>query len=379
MKKCIYTLMMVLFAGVGYANVAEDSTDVEVEVWPGDANNDGVVDMDDLLSIGMGFGLIGDESFFEDMEDEWMSYEAYEWEDTLENGVNAVFADTDGSGEIDEDDVFNVLFYMDFEHGRSTGSTQGAFPLTISMQEDSVAPGEVATFDINLGGDTGLANEFLGISFGLAINSELASIDMEEAVYLDDHDWDNDELPVFYDDDADVLEATVVHYDNETNKNVMRFGRVQTNHTNVEGGGLVTSMKTVIEDDVDLVMKGEDMLIEFVNVSLITEDGTQIAVEAQDYQVEVSGVEIETSSTNELKVSPEAISFFPNPSNGNLFWYSTGMEVHSVEVVDMIGKKVYNGGPNQHKLELGTLDNGVYFLKINTNKKSHIRKFVITH
>ena len=104
-----------------------------------------------------------------------------------------------------------------------------------------------------------------------------------------------------------------------------------------------------------------------------------------DYQVTVSNVMDELGNPNSgaqgyynilglNENSNPQLSLFPNPSNGTLFIW--GLERNeTIEIVDILGKTVYQSTISEGKLELNLkLNSGLYFLKHMGHKSSFIIK-----
>ena len=82
-----------------------------------------------------------------------------------------------------------------------------------------------------------------------------------------------------------------------------------------------------------------------------------------------------SSNLNELN---EKISIYPNPSNGKLF-ISTSELIKSIKVTNIIGKEIYsNNNFNNNSIDLINLNNGVYFIKLSTEKGTITKKIILT-
>ncbi len=69
------------------------------EVWPGDANNNGIANAVDALYIGVAYGTEGPER--DDATTDWEAQPFELWGAAFPDGTNYGYADADGDGEID--------------------------------------------------------------------------------------------------------------------------------------------------------------------------------------------------------------------------------------------------------------------------------------
>lgn len=75
-----------------------------------------------------------------------------------------------------------------------------------------------------------------------------------------------------------------------------------------------------------------------------------------------------------------SISIHPNPSHGEININNLGSSIlENIEIYDITGKKVmeFNNVTNQKTISFNALKSGMYFLKINSDKGSIIKKIII--
>ncbi len=81
----------------------------------------------------------------------------------------------------------------------------------------------------------------------------------------------------------------------------------------------------------------------------------------------------------------DGLTLFPNPANETitLSYFTTSSAIASVEIIDMIGKTVFNTnihseeGFNKSELSLESLKSGIYFVKMNDSGSSVVKKFIV--
>lgn len=78
------------------------------EIWPGDVNNNGIVNAVDLLYWGVAFGSTGPSR--PEVNTDWQGLPLAEtWAQSFVDGTNYAYADCDGSGIVDEDDFDDAI------------------------------------------------------------------------------------------------------------------------------------------------------------------------------------------------------------------------------------------------------------------------------
>lgn len=85
-------------------------TPVSIVVWPGDADDNGIVDNNDLLPIGLAYGEVGFSRC--NFSNDWKAIYSQDWTDTLPSGTNYKHTDCNGNGIINADDtrlLFRIL------------------------------------------------------------------------------------------------------------------------------------------------------------------------------------------------------------------------------------------------------------------------------
>jgi hypothetical protein len=144
-------------------------------VWPGDANNDSIVNNMDVLYIGQGFNTQGPArgsvsiSFTPDS--------VFPWPIFLPDSTNYGYIDCNGDGFIDNDDLLAVEQNYGLTHGTPPVNTfvtfSPAYPnIYFSNIPDSIQPGDTVTLDV-FAGSANVPAEFFGVAFTILYDSLL--------------------------------------------------------------------------------------------------------------------------------------------------------------------------------------------------------------
>jgi len=118
-------------AGCCEANCIQPTSNV----WPGDKNNDGIVDQKDVAMSGIGINLsiLGSPRAIQHQNNEWYAHSAVDWGQTHYKicGGDMKHLDCDGNGIIDYTDANAILANIDSAHNEAcTGLTTEVFPET---------------------------------------------------------------------------------------------------------------------------------------------------------------------------------------------------------------------------------------------------------
>jgi hypothetical protein len=86
----------------------------------------------------------------------------------------------------------------------------------------------------------------------------------------------------------------------------------------------------------------------------------------------------ETASLSTKDILAKKIKLFPNPANDYITVLTNNVQISSVEMYSVLGKKVLSIKTlNNNRLNVSNLSNGIYFMKINAEGGSSTRKIVI--
>ncbi|WKZ76252.1 MAG: T9SS type A sorting domain-containing protein [Vicingaceae bacterium] len=88
-----------------------------------------------------------------------------------------------------------------------------------------------------------------------------------------------------------------------------------------------------------------------------------------------------TTGINESKMQTEGLRVYPNPASSNLtVEWSKELQVQSLTVFDYLGREVLNNQLNNNtgniQLDVSAFTRGMYFLRLQTDKKNITKKFI---
>ena len=283
-------------------------------VWPGDVNNDGVVDERDALALAQHLGKSGVPRSESEQGISWEAAEAEPWEDT-----SATFADTDGDGVVDYEDLRAIVFNFGKSHSQGDGPMrQLATTGNQNQQENSgyrlPALREGETHRITISSDID------GLVTGASIRARVSGVD-EEAFTIKSIN-------------------PGVWADSYRSDEVLKFNYVNG----------ATAAAAIAASEV--LSLNEDQLFE---ITIRADRSWSSAPELVVYPVSVSDTEggqtqlanektrvLDTGSNSELPQRTELIGNYPNPFNPETsIRFNLSEEAHvELSIYDLLGNRI---------------------------------------
>lgn len=167
-------VMLLLITQWGAALCAQSQ-----QTWPGDINNNGIVNGVDLLYHGVAEGYIGPER--DETGSDWEGYTSGpSWLQSFSDGINFSNADVNGRGKVEQGDR-KVLWRKNYGNthgvlnpdGYSAGDAAQDPTLLLSASTSSVEAGEALNLSLSLGDATQSVDDFFGITFTIKFDPEL--------------------------------------------------------------------------------------------------------------------------------------------------------------------------------------------------------------
>ncbi len=325
-------------------------------VWPGDANNDGIVNNFDVLNIGIGFDSEGPAR--ENASSNWTGQVASDWNELFSNHLNYKFSDADGSGLIDYTDVDVVSSNWGEEHefnGGSNSELMSVNDIPLFLQSGTYVSNKMVQIPIHLGSNALPADQIYGVAFSVSYDKEMIqSKDMNI-------DTDNSWLAV---DKQDILSVQK----NDATNGLIHFGMVRNDQTNMDGFGAIASLNlffNTIDGDVF------EPRFKIENIKLIDAQGNELPA------VEISSpIIVQNQTTATYNISPVSVSIYPNPSNG-MVNINSDTEITSVSVFNMDGGLAKEIMGDVSQVDLSHLSPSLYVLKIETAKETITKKVTL--
>lgn len=364
-----YKCLLIFF--ISYAVQAQ-------EVWPGDVNNNGVVNGADLLYLGLVYGEMGPPRLGGNERWEAQTINLL-WGRTFSNGLDYAYADCNGDGRITEEDIDDVIKEnWGLMHGvlrgdaYSNGAEGLAPPLILEPDETVVTPGAQLNINLRLGTADWPVDSFYGVAFSMSYNTELIDENAEEAGFdfeIDEDSW----IASGRRRDIEYL------FRKDVNSGKAEVAITRIDQQAVERGfGRIGQFSVVVEDiivgapDDSLIIQIDSVFLidHLMNVYPVVPDTARIYIQKN------------ASPATEVEEFPPPIDVkvYPNPAKQYVFIESK-QNIERIRVFDAMGRlmPITSVRPFFRRFTLPTASwpVGLYYLELNTLNHTLIKKVAV--
>lgn len=368
MKTFISILCGLFLSFVTYNQVAGQT------VWPGDMNNNGIVNEVDFLYWGSAYGSTGPVRGITP-DTSYIGYPApSDWFKFFNNGLNYYYADANGDGVVDDDD----LIAINNNFGRKNATTIGSDdfpvvpgaktpPLYITTQVSTFQNRKVVIFEVNLGDIETPVDSFYGFSFRLHYDTRFAqngltSIDLATENWVEKTEGDTD---IFKKDDPE--------------KGVAYVAITRKDHQTVKGSGTLLRGIIVVEDIV-FTPERDTFTIDIDTARVV---GPDLFSYKRPNYVQAKVAEI-VSSVNNSTYQPSILRIYPNPAQEylNIELFDQRISMRYIHVYNNLGQRIKNvtfsENPTSYKMNVHQLNPGMYTVVTQTSRGAYSRKILIS-
>lgn len=327
-------------------------------VWPGDANNDGIVNVKDLINLGAGFNKSSNSKRILPVTT-WVEQKAEDWQQGL-NGIDFKHSDCDGNGEINHQDASVVeqnYSFVVMKMDEEVQSDPSGPPLYIVPSKDTVYAGDSVEYQILLGDQQTPGEDVYGVS--MSLRHEVTEVFGSANSAKFDGNW-------LGTDGVDMITLSVPLNDG------IDIGMSRTDQQNRTGEGYLSTVKVIMPDNLGEVQKDLDLYL--TDVLIVTYEGDTIVphvMVSEDVVVLKTGGSKAALFENDVKL-------FPNPTLG-LVRLNSEIELDHILISDITGRTVYFNDhlESNNLLNLSFLPKGVYQIKIQSDYRFDYQSLVI--
>jgi len=300
-------------------------------MYPGDVTNNGEVNGIDVLYIGIAYGFDGTPR--NNAETDWLPQDiTTPWATMFSNGLNHAYADCDGNGMVDDDDIGVVMdnfgqtqpSVVPDTYSNGTGGVDPAFTLT--KTSGAVGLSSTVDFSLALGSSSIPVNDFYGIAFTLSYDPTIF-VDLDFQFLLTDGTW----ITTTTGGDFEDLEIWEIEdqVPGEINLAITRNDQLP-----ISGSGEIGTFSIVVEDIIVGMVEDTTTLIAISRVRMISDDMTEIPVVTDTFPL------IITDTSNPEPENEAELSVFPNPMTDYITVKSIHASITNTVLFDLLGQKI---------------------------------------
>lgn len=327
------------------------------DIWPGDANSDGIANNLDVLELGLHYTQTG--SPRASTSNNWQSYFANNWTGIISNGKNLNHSDCNGDGIINDDDTLAIYSNYGLIHTFKIAQTTTVnAQLSIVPDQATVGKGVWGTASVYLGDASHIINNVNGIAFTIDFNSYQIE---SNGIWIEYQNSFMDASQNLHFQKVDFINGKLFTATTHTiNNNVSGFGKIATLHYQISSSlfsdQLMTlSLSQVYQSNASGVIS-----------PLTSSAGTLMAM---GY----------TAGINENNFSGN-VMISPNPTNGILnIGFSSIPQNTKIELYNSIGALVLTEvmSNKNNTININDLCSGMYFMKMLEGNRVVVVKKVV--
>lgn len=336
-------------------------------VWRGDTNFDGMVNLQDLLPIGLEMGEIGASRPNADAG-HWYGEYAEDWNGPFNvQPVDLKHIDADGDSIVTALDTIAISQYYGRTHAL-VPNIQPYYEDEIVLQGDIfVSPGDLVELDMILGNNSDPAIDVYGFTLPFQYNPDLF---VPESVQMGfgNSSWLSYNSPILY----------MTRNDLEGN---YEGAFTRTSGVSASGHGKIGKVSLIVVDDVAGFRIGDEPLQAQVTGGVSTvmnSAGQTYGMKIGDYTIHIVFEQEEDFD----KLNPDLLKLSPNPASNYLNIHLNGAQgFENVVIRNITGQEIYNmgnlEGDNRAQVDVSKWQSGMYFVSVYTAEGVISKKFEV--
>lgn len=336
-------------------------------VYKGDNNNDGVVNLKDALGLAVNIGEAGIERT-NDFDLIWTGQESTDWGYSQRNQlVDLKAADADGNGFIEFEDILEFENFYGQVHNFVPNNVGNLSNTAISFipQSTDLDSGDLLVIDIYAGNTANPVLDMLGLSFSFNIDPDVMDSSSVSFVMSDSN---------FLEGNSPLYEFVTVPIDGKVDIAVSKLNKL-----GASGFGLIGTLSFIVEDEIDGLKDIQQFgyrPVPFEIKDIVSVDQFGTLLNHPNFKSEVNVAVQYPDFTREQLISD--LSIYPNPFADQLAVQSQKTRIERIELFDNIGRLILNRSLSSkyETLELSTIQEGSYLLRITTDKGVLTRKLI---
>ncbi|MGZ4082054.1 MAG: T9SS type A sorting domain-containing protein [Bacteroidia bacterium] len=331
------------------------SLDVEQNcVWPGDADENLVVNNTDLFPIGIKYGKSGVARVTQG--NNWQGVPCWGWSDwQYPTGYNTYFADCNGNGTVDIGDTLAINLNYSLTHAARSGPPHvqsGIADVYVSFDKPQYLPGDTVNIYVSIGDFGNQQSNFYGAAFTLNYDNSKVEPGTEKFFFNDS--W------------VGTLNQSEIKFSKIIPANgIVDASLVRTTHTDISGSGQVGTFQFILP----LNLTDCQLYCSVSNSIKIDHIGNTVALSSG---MDSSQFVNPTTSFNHIRNA--AFSIFPNPATDKITIQSKN-ELGTISILNSLGENVFQSISKdvREQIDISKLPSGIYFVEVKKNRVKLIK------
>lgn len=320
-------------------------------VWPGDANDDHVVNLLDPLTVALTYNSTG--TARPNASNNWVAQYAPDWGTNIPlTSVNRKHADCNGDGTVNASELVPILANYGLTHpkGASANKTTGAPEIFFDLSSTPLLAGVNISVPIKVGTTGNQMKDIYGFAARIKVST---TVPIGQVVINNSNSWLGNS-------------SNTLTFSKDISNTVVDWAHARIDHNNITGDGTIATVDFTIPNTVN---GGEIVSFSFENPILIDKDGMPITLYNMS---DTSGVIQVQQSIQNIAGNIQALFVVPNPSGNEAYLHLTVAEQEAliISIVDVTGKLVWtnsytaNKGNNPIALPADDIASGMYLINI---------------
>ncbi len=339
------------------------------DVWPGDANENGIANNYDMLALGLGYGKTGATRAGATIN--WIGQTATDWSQTLPGfGTNDKYADCNGDGIIDFHDTTAIVQNYGLTHALRTRQPvyiAGLPDLAFAVPKDTVMAGATIQVPITLGSISNQVNDIYGIAFSIQYDPTI--VDTSKISLSLNSSW-------LGANGTNLLYITK----NFGSMGQLDVGITRIDHQNISGSGIIGSLGITMRDDI-LAFKitgptYKTLMLSAQSVMAISNNDSIIQLNAVQDSVVVEQLPTGIKNLN----ANNAVKVYPNPASGSFTVELNASSVKELKLINIVGETIWqqtNNMLDKTTVDTQNLPAGTYYLSILSSQDKIVKQITI--
>ncbi len=326
-------------------------------VWPGDTNRDGVVNVGDLLPIGLYYGQAGQER---SDNGDWGAQNSDNWTQEQLNGVNVNHVDANGDGIISISDTTAIIESYGNQDNLIADPTilDKSIPIRLVPSNANPNNGDLLSIDIYVGSEEYPVVDLHGVALSIQIPNQFLS-DSTTYEFIPNREWFGSNSPI-----------VPLSFSQGSNVDI---GVIRTDDTGISGNGKIGTVNTVVGIDIDQLRPDVPEIpikIKAPQSYMMDGRGRPVLINGSELVINLQ-LANNNQTLSHIITDDIDVLFTPNPSYGPITIHANNNdELREVVVYDLMGQKIIEKSnlKSQQTVLTQPLSQGLYIAHVKTQK-----------